>query len=121
MRCELCKSEVLKSREYLGNPISIPTLGVVHTICAQLEKCKFCGGSLLDNTEVLGEPIVVKNIGPSHSLCAEKDSSRNVSKRLFGSTTYLKDISLEDLEEIGDLVKLELNIRNDLHGGAELF
>ncbi len=35
MRCMFCEQEVLKKDDSLGNPISIPSQGIAHSLCAE--------------------------------------------------------------------------------------
>ncbi len=35
MRCMFCNHEIMKKDDFLGKPISIPSLGIAHTTCAE--------------------------------------------------------------------------------------
>ncbi len=35
MRCMFCNHEIMKKDDFLGKPISIPSRGIAHTVCAE--------------------------------------------------------------------------------------
>ena len=59
---------------------------------------------VLNNDDSLGRPISIPSRGVAHANCAEEDL---IEKRIFGSF-HITEISLEDLYELRELVKSEI-------------
>ncbi|MBV1879361.1 MAG: hypothetical protein KUG79_17100 [Pseudomonadales bacterium] len=118
MKCEFCHKDLIKTMGSLGEPISIPRIGIIHRSCAEQECCEFCGEKVFLNNETKGEAIYIKSVGAGHALCAEQDL---VSKHIFSSRTHLKNISIFELYELRELVQLEINHREDANIEPELF
>ncbi|PKF62550.1 hypothetical protein CW745_03750 [Psychromonas sp. psych-6C06] len=70
-------------------------------------RCMFCQKEVFDENDHLGKPISIPSRGVAHSQCAEEDL---IEKRIFGSI-HITEISLEDLYELRELVKTEINER----------
>ena len=70
-------------------------------------RCMFCKQEVLNQDDSLGRPISLPMRGIAHSNCAEEDL---IEKRIFGSI-HITEISLEDLYELRELVKVEIDDR----------
>ncbi len=70
-------------------------------------RCMFCDKEVLNQDSSLGRPISLPRRGVAHSNCAEEDL---IEKRIFGSI-HITEISLEDLYELRELVKVEIDDR----------
>ena len=70
-------------------------------------RCMFCKQEVLNQDDSLGRPISIPMRGIAHSNCAEEDL---IEKRIFGSI-HITEISLEDLYELRELVKVEIDDR----------
>ncbi|MCP4323302.1 MAG: hypothetical protein GY951_01605 [Psychromonas sp.] len=70
-------------------------------------RCMFCEQEVLNQDDSLGRPISLAQRGVAHSNCAEEDL---IEKRIFGSI-HVTEISLEDLYELRELVKVEIDDR----------
>ena len=70
-------------------------------------RCLFCDERMLQDHHRLGAPVTLPGRGVAHSGCAERDL---VEKRVFGGIS-LKDIPVEDLYELRELVLQEVNMR----------
>lgn len=67
----------------------------------------FCEKKVLNNDSTQGKLISLARRGVAHSKCAEEDL---IEKRIFGSI-HITEISLEDLYELRELVKVEIKDR----------
>ncbi|PKG38739.1 hypothetical protein CXF74_12395 [Psychromonas sp. Urea-02u-13] len=70
-------------------------------------RCMFCKQEVLNKDDKLGKPISLARRGIAHAKCAEEDL---IEKRIFGSI-HIKEIVLEDLYELRELVKSEIEER----------
>jgi hypothetical protein len=70
-------------------------------------RCMFCKKQVLNKDDKLGKPISLARRGLAHAKCAEEDL---IEKRIFGSI-HIKEIPLEDLYELRELVKYEIDLR----------
>ncbi|WP_022941278.1 hypothetical protein [Psychromonas hadalis] len=70
-------------------------------------RCMFCKKEVLNQDKSLGRPISLPRRGIAHSNCAEEDL---IEKRIFGSI-HITEISLDDLYELRELVKTEIDDR----------
>jgi len=70
-------------------------------------RCMFCKKEIFEKNDLLGKPISLPSQGIAHSRCAEEDL---IEKRIFGSI-HITEIALEDLYELRELVKTEINER----------
>jgi len=81
-------------------------------------RCIFCENEVLNQDDSLGKPISLPMQGVAHSMCAEEDL---IEKRIFGSI-HITEVSLEDLYELRELVKTEIDervIRNNKEAEAQ--
>jgi hypothetical protein len=70
-------------------------------------RCMFCKEKVLNKDDSLGKPISIPSRGIAHANCAQADL---IEKRIFGSI-HITEVSLEDLYELRELVKLEIDER----------
>ena len=70
-------------------------------------RCMFCKQKVLNKDDKLGKPISLARRGIAHAKCAEEDL---IEKRIFGSI-HIKEIVLDDLYELRELVKSEIEER----------
>ncbi|WP_420591589.1 hypothetical protein [Bacterioplanoides sp.] len=75
-------------------------------------KCCYCQQSVLS-----GEPITVSGVGPAHKSCFEKSL---IEQRVFRDLN-LRSLPVEELRELFDMVKMELNVRDAQHKQVDVW
>jgi hypothetical protein len=75
-------------------------------------KCCYCHQDVLS-----GNPITVAGIGPAHRSCYEKNL---IEQRVFRQLN-LRSLPDQELRELFDMVKMELNVREADHQVVDLW
>lgn len=75
-------------------------------------KCCYCSGDVL-----AADPITVSGIGPAHRTCYERSL---IEDRVFRNLN-LRSLSENELNELFDMVKMELNVRTAEHKAVDVW
>ena len=75
-------------------------------------KCCYCQQGVLS-----AEPITVSGVGPAHKSCFEKSL---IEQRIFHHLN-LRSLPIEELHELFDMVKMELNVRDAQHTQVDVW
>lgn len=79
--------------------------------------CIFCDQKGLSDTDMKGPPVTISGLGIAHMNCATEDMIRH---RVFKGLR-LADLVEDELEELNDLVRAELNHKRQVNVEVELF